>query len=350
MKAAVLESNKNIVYKEIETPAINDDQVRVKVAATGICGSDLPRFFNDGVHFYPLVLGHEFSGCVDEVGKNVTSVKKGDHVVGIPLVPCHECEDCKNGNYSLCKHYSFVGSRQNGSMAEYVTLDEKNVMKIDPNIPYDVAAFFEPSTIALHGIMQANYKDGKNVAVLGGGTIGLFTLQWLKILGAEKVTVSDIDMDHLKLSKEFKADFLLPTCDENFYDKADEITNSRGFDYVFVTTGAVAAMKSAFRLAGNKSTICMIGTPTKDISFTIREWEDINRKELYLTGSWMSYSAPWPGNEWKETAKHFALGDLRIVPEMIFKSFPLKNTLDAFMEYDIPGNVSGKIQIVNNNM
>ena len=347
MKAAVLESDRNIQIREIEKPPVGDDEVRVRVRVTGICGSDIPRVLSKGVHFYPIILGHEFSGFIDEIGKSVMNVKKGDHVAGIPLIPCKKCIDCSSGNFSLCKNYSFIGSRQNGSMAQYVTVPASNVLKIDKDIPFETAAFFEPSTVALHGIKQAKYKDGKNVAVLGSGTIGLFTLQWLRILGAENIMVSDIDMEHLALAKEFKADHLLASSDNEFFEKADKITNGRGFDYVFVTTGAVPAMRSSFRIAGNKATICMIGTPTKDISFTAREWEDMNRKEFFLTGSWMSYSAPWPGVEWTKTAEHFKKGDLRVVPEMIFESFDLNKTMDAFNEYTIPGKVSGKIQIVD---
>ena len=99
MKAAVLHAKKDIRYEEIPTPAVGKDEVRVKVAATGICGSDIPRFHADAAHSFPLILGHEFSGYVDEVGEGVDSVKKGDHVAGIPLVPCFECDDCKKGNY-----------------------------------------------------------------------------------------------------------------------------------------------------------------------------------------------------------------------------------------------------------
>ena len=191
MKAAVLHANKDVRYDDIPTPVVENGTVLVKVVATGICGSDLPRVHNNGAHNYPIILGHEFSGYVEEIGQGVTTVEKGDHVVGIPLVPCMECEDCKNGNYSLCKHYSFVGSRQNGSMAQYVLLPQSNVMKIDKSIPYEVAAFFEPSTVAIHALYQANYNGGGTVAVLGGGNIGLFTLQWLKIFGADKVVVID---------------------------------------------------------------------------------------------------------------------------------------------------------------
>lgn len=345
MKAAVLEGKNNIQIEDIEIPEIKSKEVLVKVMATGICGSDLPRVFENAAHNFPIILGHEFSGYVVDFADDVTLFEKGDHVAGIPLVPCMECIDCKNGNYSLCKQYSFVGSRQNGSLSEYIVLNEKNLLKIDKNIPYETAAFFEPSTVALHGIYQSKYKDAKNVVILGGGTIGLFTLQWVKILGAEKVTVTDIDMDHLKLAKQFGADYVLETKDENFLEKAKEITDGRGFDYVFMTTGAVPAMKSAFELASNKAHVCFIGTPTKDITFSIREWENMNRKEFYLTGSWMSYSAPWPGKEWEMTAEHFAKGDLKIVPEMIFKSFPIDKTMEAFNEFTIPGNVSGKVQI-----
>jgi hypothetical protein len=105
-------------------------------------------------------------------------------VAGVPLVPCMECEDCRQGNYSLCKHYTFIGSRIQGAFAEYVAMPQENVVKFDPSVPYETAAFFEPSTVALHGIYCADYHEGGNVAVLGGGTIGMFTFQWAKLLGA----------------------------------------------------------------------------------------------------------------------------------------------------------------------
>ena len=349
MKAAVLYGNQDLRYDEIETPAVNDGEIRIKVVATGICGSDIPRVHYNGAHGYPIILGHEFSGYVDEAASDVKSVKKGDHVIGIPLMPCFECDDCKAGNFSLCKHYSFVGSRQNGSMAQYVTLPEKNVMKIDSSIPYETAAFFEPSTVAIHGIKQCGYKyeSGKTVAILGGGTIGLFTLQWIKILGADKVCVCDIDDSHLKCSKILGADETLISISEDFNEQVKAATNSKGFDYVFVSTGSVAAMKTAFEIAANKAHICFIGTPTKDITFSVREWENMNRKEFYLTGSWMSYSAPWPGDEWSLTEKYFATGDLKVLPEMIYKSYPLDKAMDAFNEYLNPQNVMGKIQIID---
>ncbi len=347
MKAAVLHANKDIRFDEIPTPAVEKGTVLVKVVATGICGSDLPRVHDHAAHNYPIILGHEFSGYVAEIGEGVTSVSKDDHVVGIPLVPCMECEDCKNGNYSLCKHYSFVGSRQNGSMAEYVLLPESNVMKIDKSIPFEVAAFFEPSTVAIHALYQADYKDGGTVAVLGGGNIGLFTLQWIKIFGAKKVVVIDVDHDRLKDSLDLGADAVVALCDEDYKDQLNALTDNRGFDYVFVSTGSTDAMKLAFEIAGNKAHLCFIGTPTKEMTFSVKEWENMNRKEFYLTGSWMSYSKPFPGKEWEMTDKHFAIGDLKVTDSMIFEQYPLDKTMEAFNLFTIPGKVKGKVQIID---
>lgn len=347
MKAAVLHANKDIRFDDIPTPQVTDGTVLVKVVATGICGSDLPRVHNHGAHNYPIILGHEFSGYVEEIGEGVDNVEKGDHVVGIPLVPCMECVDCQAGNYSLCKHYSFVGSRQNGSMAEYVLLPKSNVMKIDKSIPFETAAFFEPSTVAIHALYQAEYKDGGTVAVLGGGNIGLFTLQWVKIFGAKKVVVIDIDHERLEDSVNLGADAVVALCDEDFKDQLSALTDGRGFDYVFVSTGSTDAMKLAFDIAGNKAHLCFIGTPTTEMTFTVKEWENMNRKEFYLTGSWMSYSKEFPGKEWEMTDKHFAKGDLKITDSMIFAQYPLKDTMEAFNLFTIPGKVKGKVQIID---
>ena len=184
MKAGVVHAREDIRYEEIEKPVPKKGQVLIKVKYTGICGSDIPRVNGDACHFFPNVLGHEFSGTVEEVGEGVTSVKPGDRVAGVPLVPCMECEDCQKGNYSLCKHYSFIGSREFGSFAEYVVVPEKNAVKFEDSVSFEQGAFFEPATVALHGLERVDFKGGKTVAILGGGTIGMFVMQWAKIFGS----------------------------------------------------------------------------------------------------------------------------------------------------------------------
>jgi len=347
MKAAVLYANEDIRYENYEDPEVKPGTVKVKMRAAGICGSDIPRVFNNGAHFYPIVLGHEFSGDVVEIGEGVTTLNIGDRVTGVPLIPCLTCHDCQRGNYSLCKHYSFIGSRQQGSFAEYIVLPERNAVKYDKSISYEQAAMFEPSTIALHGIRCNEYTGGHDVAILGGGTIGLFTMQWAKIFGSRHVAVFDIDNSRLDLAKRLGADAVYNTATDGFIDKSLLRTNGKGFKYVFETAGSSTTMKIAFELAANKANVCFIGTPHNDLTFTPKLWENMNRKEFKLTGSWMSYSAPFPGEEWSLTAHYFATGKLKFDPSFIYKKFPLAEANEAFKLFKTPGSVHGKVLITN---
>lgn len=347
MKAAVVCANEDVKYMDYEEPQVLPGLVKIKVKASGICGSDIPRVLHHGVHFYPIVLGHEFSGDVVEVGEGVTSVKPGDRVSGAPLIPCMKCDDCQNGNFSLCRHYSFIGSRQQGSNAEYVVIPEQNAVAFDKSISYEQGAMFEPSTVALHGLFLNDYKGGEYTAVLGGGTIGMFTMQWAKIFGAKKVVVFDISEERLSLAKRLGADEVINTSLEGYKEKALELTEGKGFAFVFETAGQVPTMHMAFELASNKANVCFIGTPHVDLSFTPAMWENMNRKEFKLTGSWMSYSSPFPGKEWKLTAHYFATGQLKFDPGFIFKKMPMSQAQEAFQMFKTPGLVKGKVLLMN---
>lgn len=345
MKAGVVHAREDIRYEEIERPVPKAGEVLIKVKYTGICGSDVPRVNGDACHFFPNVLGHEFSGTVEEVGEGVTTLAAGDRVAGVPLVPCMKCEDCQKGNYSLCKHYSFIGSRQFGSFAEYVVVPEKNAVKFDDEVSFEQGAFFEPATVALHGLERNEFRGGGTVAILGGGTIGLLTMQWAKIFGARKVVVFDIVPERLELAKRLGAEAGINTLDEKFMEQVSALTEGRGFDYVYETAGNTITMKLAFKLAANKAQICFIGTPTRELSFSVAEWENMNRKEFKLTGSWMSYSAPFPGHEWKMAAHYFKTGQLKFDESFIYKKIPLSQIASAFELYKTPGTVKGKILI-----
>lgn len=347
MKAAVVCANEDVRYMEYQEPSPGPGEVKVKVAMSGICGSDVPRVLHNGVHFYPIVLGHEFSGDVVEVGEGVTRVKPKDRVSGAPLLPCMECEDCQRGNYSLCKHYSFIGSREQGSNADYVVLPEKNAVVFDKSIPYEQGAMFEPSTVALHGLFQNDYQGGEYVAVLGGGTIGMFTMQWARIFGAKRVVVFDISRERLELARRLGADETIDTTQEGFLAPAMELTGGRGYGYVFETAGQAPTMQTAFSLAANKAHVCFIGTPHVDLAFTPAMWENMNRKEFKLTGSWMSYSAPFPGREWELTAHYFATGQLKFDAGLIYKKMPMSQAQEAFQMFKEPGLVKGKVLLVN---
>ncbi|MGN0285764.1 MAG: galactitol-1-phosphate 5-dehydrogenase [Segatella copri] len=336
MKAAVVVGFNDIQYIDIPDVNVEAGQVKVAVKHCGICGSDIPRVLNGACHSFPQVLGHEFSGIVSEVADGVTSVAVGDHVVGVPLVPCMECEDCKKGNFSLCKHYSFVGSRQQGAMADYVVVPESNVYKIDKNIPLDHAALFEPSTVALHGTMINHYHptEADHVCIFGAGSIALFTIQWCKILGAKNITAIIRSKDRAGIVKKYGATTVVSTLDEDYLEQIKEITNGKGYDYVFDAAGTGATIQASLQVAANKANVCLIGTPTQPIEFSVKMWELINRKEMYVTGSWMSYSAPWPGVEWQKTAECMATKELVIDNDMIHTHYPLSDVKNAFKEFE----------------
>lgn len=348
MKAGVLLKNEEITYKDFKEPMIsNENDVKIAVRATGICGSDVPRVWDNGAHFYPVVLGHEFSGDVVEVGSAVTSVKVGDTVTAAPLLPCMKCCDCQEGNYALCKKYSFVGSREQGSFADFLVVPELNVVKYDPSIPYEQAAMFEPSTVALHGLLCNDYKGGEDVAIIGCGTIGIFMLQWAKIFGAKRIVGFDVGKERLDLALEMGATHVVNSSDPDYIEQAMALTDGKGFRYVFEMVGHPATLLTAFQLASNKANVCAVGTPHADVKFTYKEWELMNRKEFKLTGSWMSYSAPFPGKEWALTAHYFKTGELKFHPDFIYKKFPMNEIDKAFDLYKNPAQVKGKVMLVN---
>lgn len=337
MKAVIVKKSNDIICEDIPLNNILSNQVKVKVKYTGICGSDIPRALNNGAHNYPIILGHEFSGIVTEIGNEVKNIKIGDHVVGIPLIPCMKCPDCLNGNYSLCKNYSFVGSRIQGSMAEYIILNEENVFVIDKNIPLIEASFFEPATIAYHAIMLNKIEDYSNACIIGSGNIGYFMLQWLNIIGIKNITVIGKNEITLNRMLKYGATNIINTSKENLDDLK--------FANVFECAGTDSTIKLCYKVAANKGKICFVGTPKKDVSFSIKEWELINRKELTLVGSWMSYSKPFPGKEWEETNKALKNKKLNIPSDIICGIYPMKECNEAFNK--IKEGTTGKIIIEN---
>ena len=294
---------------------------------------------------YPYMIFENLKAL--EVSSVKNAVKVGDTVSGAPLLPCMKCDDCQQGNFSLCKHYSFIGSRQQGSNADYVVVPEQNAVPFDKSVSYEQGAMFEPATVAIHGVFQNDYHGGEYVAILGGGTVGMFTMQWTKIFGSKKVVVFDISNERLDLAKRLGADEVINTKEEGYMEKAMAITGGKGYGFVFETAGQVPTMHMAFELAANKAHVCFIGTPHENLTFTPAQWENMNRKEFKLTGSWMSYSAPFPGREWDLTAHYFATGQLKFDPGFVYKKIPMSQAQEAFQLFKTPGLVKGKILLSN---
>ncbi len=346
MKALRIYENAIVKVEEVEEPVVGNTDVKIKVAACGICGSDIPRVLDNKAHFYPITLGHEFSGIVTEVGKDVSGINIGDSVAGVPLLPCMDCVDCNNGNYSLCKNYSFIGSRLNGAMAEYVVVPQGNVIKLTKSMNLEDAAMIEPLSVVLHAFKQNNHQENKTVAILGMGTIGTLATQVAKCYGAEKIVIVVRNNKYDTLIRKIGVDTIINTSNKDWLQQAKNITNNRGFDMVYETAGAVQTMQQAFEIAGNKAHICFIGTPKKSISFNVKMWELMNRKEFWLTGSWMSYSKEFPGREWYEAVRLLEMGIVKIYPEMIYEKINLTESDTIFNDYKNNGAVTGRKLIV----
>lgn len=216
MKACVLHKKGDLRYEDVPNPVIkSDDEVKVKVLAAGICGSDQHYFLEGGIGSAivvrePLIIGHEGCGIVAEVGANVKDIKVGDMVVMRPARPCFHCDFCKVGQYTYCTNMQHLGSaallpHTNGVFAEEVVV-HKAQCKVVHNMKPEVAAFAEPLGIAYNGVHQAGDIIGKNVLVMGAGPIGCLCAAAAKTLGADKVTVVDIRSEPLQIAKTMGAD------------------------------------------------------------------------------------------------------------------------------------------------
>jgi len=301
MKALVITGVSKVELQELEIPKYKDDEVLINVKYCGICGSDLPRALDGGVHSFPMVVGHEFSGMVVEIGAKVKDVAVGNRVTAGALVPCGKCEACKQGKPAMCNHYGFIGSRQNGAMAEYISVKSENIVKLPDEVDYKEGAMIEPLTVALHGIQRIKVKAGATALVFGAGTIGLLALQCLKAVGAGKVYMVDIVDKKLELAKKLGADDVINSMNVDLVEYLKEHGRP---EVVIENSGSPIAQAQCLEIVKKCGSVVYIGTATKDLTLKPDVFEKILRGELNVTGSWMSYSAPYPGYEWTTAVEY----------------------------------------------
>lgn len=316
MKTVAVTGIQEVSVIPTPVPECGPTDVLVRVAYCGICGSDVPRYFDGGVHSFPQVLGHEFSGVVEAIGSEVTTVSPGDRVAVAPLVPCHSCNECLAGRPSLCPRYSFIGSRQQGALAEFVLVPEVNAVPVG-DLDLKVAALIEPLTVAIHGVERLPFDAGQDAAVLGGGVIGLMAVITLRAKGARHITVVDVNPWALEMATTFGATHTVNVAEQELSEHFASI----GAPHVVVeTAGAAATRRQALEIAGRNGAVVYIGTPGADLTLDPHAFEHILRKELLIRGSWMSYSAPFPGGEWRQAPGLLAeaLGDPAQIVSHVF--------------------------------
>ena len=305
MNAVVMHGVDDIRLEEVEVPKPGPGEALLKVAACGVCGSDLDRMYKKGPHKLPLITGHEFSAVVEEVGEGVTSVKAGDHVTVPPMLPCFKCGPCQQGHFSLCEDYDYYGSRRDGGYADYVCGPADLLLKVPEDLDLRAAAMVDPAAIALHAILRTKLTIGSRVAVSGGGgPIGLFAIQWARLMGASEVVSIDVTKEKIPLALEAGADKAVSD-----WKELGDIGG--GYDVIIETSGARVVPDLAVSVMARHGEVVLIGIPNADITISDASWARLMRLEGGILGSWNSFSAPFPGHEWRTTVQKLHSGDLK---------------------------------------
>ncbi len=296
MKAYVLHDISDLRYEDVQIPECPSGWGIVKVKAAGICSSDIPRIMTKGTYHFPTIPGHEFSGIVEAVAD-----EKDQHLVGrrvgiFPLIPCGKCPQCYKGHYEMCSSYDYLGSRRDGGFAEYVSAPVWNMVELPDSVSYIEAAMLEPLSVALHAVKKAGKIQGKTVAVIGTGMIGIAAADWARIRGAEKVWVIGRNEEKRKLVEPFPGITYVNGSDEAYPQS----------DVVIEAVGTPAAIKEAIASALPGGGIVLMGNPTGDICLPQNIYWQILRKQLCLTGTWNSSYGDESISDWKEAVQILA--------------------------------------------
>lgn len=247
MKAARLYGPKDLRMMDIPKPEMRDDEVLIQVKYCGICATDYSiysgqsSFIEAGMIRFPMTLGHEYSGLVEAVGKNVTRFKPGDKVVADLAISCGICDKCLEGNYIRCKKVQAVGTinAKDGGYAEYTTMPERHVFHLADNVALKEGALVEPVGTGYHAVKQGNIQIGDNVLIIGTGPIGLGAVPFAKYSGAKNVILAGRKEYKLEIGKKMGADVTINTVKENVESRVMDITNGEGPDVIIESSGSV---------------------------------------------------------------------------------------------------------------
>ena len=326
----MLEEVGKLTFKEMEEPRPKKDEVIVRVKNCGICGSDIPRVYQDGAHRMPLIIGHEFSGVAELEGSGVSGKWTGKKVGVYPLIPCRQCRPCLSGHYEMCRSYSYLGSRRDGGFAEYVAVPEWNLIEIPETVSCEQAAMLEPMSVAAHAVRRFDIPEDAKIAIYGQGTIGLFILMLLLAQENKNIFV----FGNHDLQREKALELGLPRehfCDirkEAVREWVDERTAGEGFDTVFEAVGSEATYAQAVELSAPGGKLCLIGNPQKDMGLKRDIYWKILRNQLTIAGTWNS-SFGADSDDWHYILK--LLEEKKITPEkLISHRYPLENIREGF--------------------
>ncbi|KAL1304539.1 hypothetical protein AAFC00_003520 [Neodothiora populina] len=288
----VLSKPHNVYFEDRAIPEIKDPySVKVNVKFTGICGSDVHYWehgsIGDFVVKAPMVLGHESSGVIEEVGSGVTSLKVGDRVAMEPGVPCRRCIRCREGKYNLCLDMRFAATPPyDGTLAKYYVLPEDFCYKLPDSVPLEHGALVEPLSVGVHITKQADVKPGQSVVVFGCGPVGLLCMAVSRAFGASKVVAVDINEERLKFAQGYAATNIFRSQRETPEQSAKRLIEECGLglgaDVVIDASGAEVCIQTSIHVCRNGGTYVQGGMGKADITFPIMA---ACAKELTIKGS-----------------------------------------------------------------
>ena len=286
MRQQVMTAPGEIVFRNIPVSPVKDNQVKIKMMCIGICGSDIHVYH--GKHpftKYPVTQGHEVSGEVVEIGKNVTKVHIGQKVTIEPQVVCGECHPCRHRKYNLCEKLKVMGFQTTGCASEFFVVDDEKVTPLPDDMSYEFGAMIEPLAVAVHGVKQMGNVKGLKVCVIGAGPIGNLVAQTAKGMGAEKVMITDVSDLRLSIAKECGVDVCVNTIKEDFNDAMIGAFGPDKADVIYDCAGNNTTMGQAIAHARKGSVIVLVavfaGMATIDLAVANDHELDIKSTMMY---------------------------------------------------------------------
>lgn len=320
MKAIKVIEPFKVEIVDVPKPKIKkDDDVIVRITSGGICGSDIGIWNGtNSLATYPRIIGHEFGGIVEEVGKGVTKVKVGDKVAVDPVVSCGHCYACTIGRSNVCSTLEVIGVHRDGGFAEYVMADEKNIHKFHIDFEKSLLGIVEPYTIGVEINNRGQIHESDKVLIMGSGPIGVCAMQVAKRNGA-KVMMTDLVRERLEKAKAMGADETVLVSEENLEERIAAFTDGEGIPVIVDTVCIPSSFEQSVQLACPAGRIVVIGLKDQPSEIVMA---DITKKELTIVGSRLNC------NCFDEVIAGFEDGSLN-PEELKTKEFNYKDIMEA---------------------
>ena len=333
MTAAVLHGIDDLRIERVPIPEPGAGQVLIRVAACGVCGSDVPRVKEKGTYSFPLIPGHEFAGTVAGLGEGVEGWQEGDRVAVFPLLPCFSCPSCRARVYECCDDYGYLGSRSDGAFAEYVVAPAWNLVAAPEGVPLECAVMTEPAAVARHALGRFDLPAGATVAIFGAGPIGVILAQWATALGASRVWLTDVIAEKLAVAEEITAARCINAAENDPVQAILDETDGLGVDLAIEAAGVPITARQALQVTTKQGGVVFMGNPSADLTVPQDEVSQVLRKQLTIKGTWnSSFRGPTPHGEqddWRDALAAMADGRLNLAP-LITHRFALPQAPQAF--------------------